>query len=371
MVKLTKTNNVKLPTIQLPKFGGRYEDWLEFRDTFVSLIHENQGIVDIQKFHYLRASLEGGAAQVIRSIGFSSCNYKIAWDLLCDRYNNERLLIQNHVQSMFVIEPLKRESALGIRSIIDIFSKNLRSLHTLGESTMHWDTLIIYLMNSKLDPKTSRDWEERKSTLNKITLNDFMSFLKNKADLLETIHINNNINKYKNRNDQIKGLLNTNIYIPKCPLCKNTHKIYNCETFLNQSISDRIESARKLKLCNNCLRPGHRVHKCKSGSCTKCSLKHNTLLHKEIGSSQHVEPPVDKATALSVQMTEPVLLSTAVVYILGSDNQRHDARAVLDSGSQASFMTQRLLHKLNLHCQKTQISVTGINSTITQIFKNN
>ncbi|XP_047538693.1 uncharacterized protein LOC125072211 [Vanessa atalanta] len=195
MVKLTKTNNVKLPTIQLPKFGGRYEDWLEFRDTFVSLIHENQGIVDIQKFHYLRASLEGGAAQ-------------------------------NHVQSMFVIEPLKRESALG-----------------------------------------------------------------------------------------------------------------------------------------------HRVHKCKSGSCTKCSLKHNTLLHKEIGSSQHVEPPVDKATALSVQMTEPVLLSTAVVYILGSDNQRHEARAVLDSGSQASFMTQRLLHKLNLHCQKTQISVTGINSTITQVNK--
>lgn len=29
---------VKLPTIQLPKFNGSYTNWLEFHDTFVSLI---------------------------------------------------------------------------------------------------------------------------------------------------------------------------------------------------------------------------------------------------------------------------------------------------------------------------------------------
>lgn len=65
-----KSNNnnqlVKLPTIQLPKFNGSYHDWLEFRDTFISLIHSNTDIDNINKFHYLRASLEGTAAVVIQ-----------------------------------------------------------------------------------------------------------------------------------------------------------------------------------------------------------------------------------------------------------------------------------------------------------------
>lgn len=51
--------NVKLPVISLPKFDGSYETWLEFRDTFDSLIHKNATIPPINKFHYLRACLQG------------------------------------------------------------------------------------------------------------------------------------------------------------------------------------------------------------------------------------------------------------------------------------------------------------------------
>lgn len=46
-------NNIKLPIIQLPKFSGSYDNWLEFHDTFSSLIHENDDIDNINKFHYL------------------------------------------------------------------------------------------------------------------------------------------------------------------------------------------------------------------------------------------------------------------------------------------------------------------------------
>ncbi|XP_060529109.1 uncharacterized protein LOC132703705 [Cylas formicarius] len=53
-----ETMGVRLPLINLPTFAGNYSKWLEFRDTFDSLIHKNKSIGDIQKFHYLRASLE-------------------------------------------------------------------------------------------------------------------------------------------------------------------------------------------------------------------------------------------------------------------------------------------------------------------------
>ncbi|KAH1013203.1 hypothetical protein HUJ05_012226 [Dendroctonus ponderosae] len=57
-----KLESVKLPEIKIPKFEGEYYNWLEFRDIFRSLIDNNEYISDIQKYHYLRASLIGTAA---------------------------------------------------------------------------------------------------------------------------------------------------------------------------------------------------------------------------------------------------------------------------------------------------------------------
>ncbi|KAG5895257.1 hypothetical protein JTB14_036412 [Gonioctena quinquepunctata] len=57
---------VKFPVISLPKFDGNMDSWLESRDTFQSLIHDNMLINNIQKYHFLRTCLENGAAQVIR-----------------------------------------------------------------------------------------------------------------------------------------------------------------------------------------------------------------------------------------------------------------------------------------------------------------
>lgn len=69
---LNVQQNIKLPQIQLPKYSGAYENWLEFRESFDSLINQNSSIAAIQKFHYLRAALEGGAAQVIFCFKLSS-----------------------------------------------------------------------------------------------------------------------------------------------------------------------------------------------------------------------------------------------------------------------------------------------------------
>lgn len=50
-----RNNFIRLPKIDLPRFDGGYQCWLEFRDTFLSLIHNNNSIDSINKFHYLRA----------------------------------------------------------------------------------------------------------------------------------------------------------------------------------------------------------------------------------------------------------------------------------------------------------------------------
>jgi hypothetical protein len=71
-------NNVKLPTITLSKFNGKYEEWLSFEDSFKALVRNNVKIQTVQKFNYLKSCLTGNAAQIIQSLNSIAENYEIA-----------------------------------------------------------------------------------------------------------------------------------------------------------------------------------------------------------------------------------------------------------------------------------------------------
>lgn len=58
---------VKLPAINLPKFTANYTEWLTLRDSFRSIIDQDDGLTSIQKYQYLRGALQNEALQVIQS----------------------------------------------------------------------------------------------------------------------------------------------------------------------------------------------------------------------------------------------------------------------------------------------------------------
>lgn len=95
--------------------------------------------------------------------------------------------------------------------LLDTIQKNLKALSTLGEPTEHWDNIIIYLTVNKLDSITLRYWEENKNTLTDMpTLECFKKFIKNCADLLETLQdskINNNPHHSRKNHTQYTYML--------------------------------------------------------------------------------------------------------------------------------------------------------------------
>lgn len=373
------SNNVRLPTINLPKYSGVYQNWLEFRDTFFSLIHENQSISNIQKFHYLRASLEGEAALVIKSLEISAANYEVAWNALLDRYDNNKLLIHNHVKSLFNGDSVIKESASGLRKLIDDFSKNLRALSQLNQPVSEWDTLLVFLISTKLDNTTLREWESVKSDIETPTFKDLKDFLKSRADMLEMI-AQNQTDKRKCSSSNTRSFLVTDnqTRAPLCVLCEGNHYIHNCRQFLKLSVDEREGKAKALKLCTNCLKKGHYSKVCRRGTCIKCHGKHNTLLHRERsacpGSEQYNEVTVKTQNPATNQQQENsvvlsascsvdhVFLSTAYVQVSDTDGNFHIARALLDSGAQSSFMTKDLCKRLNLKTHEANITVKGLNN---------
>ena len=88
---------IKLPTIEIAKFGGQITEFKHIYDTFNSLIINNKVLDHVKKFHYLLSSVTNEAHQLIQNLPVTQQNFHVAWNLLCDRYNNEPLIAAAHV----------------------------------------------------------------------------------------------------------------------------------------------------------------------------------------------------------------------------------------------------------------------------------
>uniref|UniRef100_A0A6P7GQ42 Uncharacterized protein LOC114345092 n=1 Tax=Diabrotica virgifera virgifera TaxID=50390 RepID=A0A6P7GQ42_DIAVI len=369
-----KTSLSLLKLVQDP--DGSYGGWLEYHDTYVSLIHKNPGINSIQKFHYLRASLSGEAAQVISSLEISAANYDIAWNLLCERFANTRLLIYNHTKALFALQPIQKDSSSYLRQLIDNISKNLRSLESLEQPVHSWDTLLIFMVASKLDATTAREWESYKSIGDLPTFEAMITFLKGKADLLEKLEmskISHKSDRQSKFSRQLQSFLSFNG--KACTFCNEYHKIFNCAKFLECSTQEGINHARESKLCTNCLYPGHFSSKCKYGSCKRCKGNHNTLLHLDrqqsiqtTDTNQRLENEPEHQVSLSAHSNGgQAILSTAVIQVFDKNGRVHHCRALLDCGSQSNLITRELAEKLALLRSEVDISIVGIGHAVSNI----
>ncbi|XP_073941239.1 uncharacterized protein [Choristoneura fumiferana] len=366
------TLGFRLPVIKIPNFDGSCFKWLEFKETYISLVHENNKIKNIHKFHYLLSYLEGEAARVLCNLEVTGANYSEAWQLLTKRYDNKRQLINNHLKALFGVDSV-RETDKSLRFIVDHVTKNLRALCTLGLPTNQWDALIIYMIATKLDNSTCLKWEEHRTNLPEIpSLEQFFDFLKNRANVLETVN--------RQRHDKSKMLLPTPqpkvqtkafalttksksppASVVGCLVCNGPHRLYECATFKAKSPEDRVSFASTLNLCVNCLRVGHNVQTCRlPGSCRSCKQKHNTLLHVP---AQHEVPGsgANQFHSLAAMTDSDVLLCTAQVNISNfNTNETLTVRALLDSGSQSTFITEDVQQRLNLTCQPSNVSIAGL-----------
>ncbi|XP_047994151.1 uncharacterized protein LOC125232500 isoform X3 [Leguminivora glycinivorella] len=274
----------KLPQIKISKFDGSYYKWMEFKDLYESLIHNNDHIKPIHKFHYLSSYLEGDAARVIANLEVSANNYTEAWKILCDRFSNKRQLITNHLNSLFNLEPIQRESDKALRFLNDHVVKNLRALKTLGQPTEHWDTILVHLLTAKLDVNTNAKWEEHRNTLKEWpSLDDFRGFLSNRADILENLYRSRREKQSNHKPEPVANKtsfkhdknIKTFVISEKqddhkgrpCIVCHGDHRVYDCPAFKKMTVDERWSQASRLKLCHVCLRPDHETRQCKLNGC--------------------------------------------------------------------------------------------------------
>lgn len=137
---------VQLPSIQLPKFDGKYEHWMSFKNSFNALINNNKNIHNIQKFIYLQSSLTGDAVDVIADLETDENTYNLAWNLLENRFENKIVMCYTHVKALFELPSVGKDSLKDMHKLVTEFNKHIRALKNLGEPTDQWSTLLLYLI---------------------------------------------------------------------------------------------------------------------------------------------------------------------------------------------------------------------------------
>lgn len=250
-----RSNQIKLPPINLPTFSGQYKDWSSFSNLFKTLIETNDHLSKCQKFHYLKSSLTGEAEQLLNNYNITDENYNEAWARLEERYNNNSFIVDSHLDTLFNLPKLTFESVVKLRSLRDKADQTVTALNSLGLPTEHWDSILVYLMATKLDEESHRQWSLTRSRASLPTFKDIITFLDTRWQSLESVpDWNNSMDttaKPKNQNLVSTHFGQISRASSVCNYCNEEHYLNQCKTFLEQSYAHKTEFVKTNNLCFN------------------------------------------------------------------------------------------------------------------------
>jgi len=106
-------------------------DWLTFKDLFNSLVSANPTLSSVEKLQYLKTSLVGSAASLLKNTTLTADNFQKAWESLIIFYENKRLLVNAALHSLFTLKRMTKESSSEMEQLYTNVTQIYRTLDTL------------------------------------------------------------------------------------------------------------------------------------------------------------------------------------------------------------------------------------------------
>ena len=351
---------VKLPKLDVPVFDGNIVNWIPFWEQFRISVHDRGKLSDPEKLAYLKHALKDGRVKtVVEGLSGSGENYKEAVDTLRKRYDRPRLIHQAHVRAIVDAPSLKDSNGRELRRLHDAVSQHLRALKTMDCEPS--GSFVTSLLELKLDTTTMFEWQkysqEAPSVPHYSTLLEFIS-LRAQASESSVFDLK------RSPGHRTLASYSASTEEANCVACKETkHPLYVCAKFRDLPLEQRNSLVRSKSLCMNCLKPGHFIKQCKSlQRCRKCQKTHHTLLHQDDKPPEDKPPPtstVHSHTAQNSTKSQQALLMTSRVLVVSPGGPTTQVRALLDSASSTSFISERLAQRLHLPPSHETLQIAG------------
>lgn len=152
--------NIRLPTIDMPKYSGDHSEWKPFHDIFKSIVHSNQHLPGSHKFQYLMNSLTGEPRDLLSGFELCDDDYPKAWKLLNDTYSDQPAVFLHIMNKFTALESAVNEGPEHLRHLIKETASCFNALASISVPKDHIDSVITYYLIRKLPAATVSHWEQ-------------------------------------------------------------------------------------------------------------------------------------------------------------------------------------------------------------------
>ncbi|CAK5078999.1 unnamed protein product [Meloidogyne enterolobii] len=400
---------VNLPLLQLPHFSGDAKEWPTFWQMFSSTIDNEPSYDNVLKMSYLLSLLDGPVLNVVAGYLPTNENYPRVVELLKSRYGDSRALKEALQSELYHLAPA-HDSVIGLRKFLDVVERVCRQLSDYGIQDDSWiifalkeklprGILAKLIEKEKMAGKTWKI-ENWRSELN---------LLISVEEEVQRCTVNNEPERPPRRDgrpfyqpEPTRSFPVASQYKPLCcSLCQEGgHFPSECTKYGNtQARRDRLLEQNR---CLNCLRDGHRAIDCPNHRrCSKCQGHHHFLVcflrdvrnqtqpnfggfaHRTSFQPSRFEPvakqrqsaqsiwerrdephsidhgtrcdaklPAPKensvvATVMNANKPTAYLMTKRLMVTARGRKERIPVYVFFDTGSQTSFVSRRLVEKLN------------------------
>ena len=392
----------ELPKRTLQPFMGDPLQFTTFIRSFEYSI-EGKHTSDRERLLFLEQLTRGEANGLVKGCMYmpDDSGYQRAKQLLQKRYGNVHRIAEAYLAKMRTWPSIMNEDSTGIQNLSLFLTECKHTMESLGYTNELHSTANIRVLVEKLPYKLRYKWRQQVDNIEEelgkiVSFDDFCKFLEKQSRILNNAAFGQLAKEGKREGksgvQKPKKMLSTNtLENPEtpgtgCSYCNGTnHKVESYFKLGKKPIAERLKHLRDSGVCFGCLkRSSHRCKDCTNKlSCSKCSRKHPTVLHMDTPSTveKSGDPSMNKGKENSKK--EEMVTSTACHRIGAGDCSSPciipvkvhakstgiivETLAYLDTGSDATFCTDKLRQKLNMKGRPTKLNI----QTMTEVKKVN
>ena len=381
------SNRLKLPQIPLPTYAHKDgENLAKFFQNFEHIMGK-YNLTDYEKFVFLQGQLSGEPLNLVKSLDISSQSYDAAKELLTNAFAS---IVTQQFDCIKRLSELKFSPKTPYEFIGKLrqIRESFRVLEVTPDIIMQfyfWRSMPELLQNQFVAitnanrPSLAQIDAAMFSAMERYL--DLNTKAHNQQSDLEVSSYIVNMDQYKSK-DKGSGQY--------CSLCSTsnekttTHSTYACSVY--PSTKDKLNRLRTLSGCTSCGNVTHASKDCRfkfKRMCVHCSKPHFSFLCEGQGENKNeniasestgVKPKNYKQKIDAHVHASCVWVNEARFDDIGHDSmlptltfkvQDTTVRAIRDSGSQTSFITESMANKLKLKVVKPhfKLGVHGFNSS--------
>lgn len=411
-----------LPHRSMMSFSGDVTQYRTFCQAFETLIEVKEPD-PASKLYYLEQFTTGRAQELVRSCLHMAPNegYKKARALLDQKFGQKHSIATAHIDQLIKGNPIKAEDGDALEQFSIQLISCSNTLKAIGCMNKIENPDAMRKLIERLPYKLQERWRDTADRImnderREITIEDISKFVERRARSL-----NNPVfgklsfpSKDQYPKSRLSKLRQTSGHKPSsfatqvrdkdlkldlpnlnpsraeagiqtenakmCLCCDKNHKLTDCPGFEKRPYAQRLDFAKKHRLCFACLNGGHQSKTCfKRKPCKICSGKHSTLLHyqrhpahddtikrqeeSKDGKDEDLQKVNSRCGFATTGGSVTALPVVPVKVRKRGSSEYVETYAMLDSGSNSTFCTDSLRERLGCSGTEKKVKLTTLGTS--------